>query len=38
MFCINIFLNMMYLCGGKAEFSAAITPVFSYHMIIQTSF
>ncbi len=27
-YCI-IFLNVIYSCGGKAEFSAAISPVFS---------
>ncbi len=28
-FYFNIFLNVIYSCDGKAEFSAVITPVFS---------
>ncbi len=28
-FYLNIFYNVVYFCDGKAEFSAAITPVFS---------
>ncbi len=34
-FYFNIFQNVIYSCDGKAEFSAAITPVFSVTKIIQ---